>query len=127
MASGRLRFSTDISDAADAVVHFAAVGTPQSVDERAADLTYVHAAFDGLIPHLKPGDIVVGKSTVPLGTAQILSDRITAAGTEASLAWNPEFLREGFAVKTPSLQIGWSTGYPTTARSRSSTRSTQPR
>ena len=99
MTSGRLRFSTDIADAARATVHFIAVGTPQMADGRAADLSYVNSAIEGLLPHLKDGDLVVGKSTVPVGTAADLSARITAAGSGASLAWNPEFLREGFAVK----------------------------
>ena len=98
-ASGRLRFSTDIADAADATVHFIAVGTPQMADGRAADLSYVNSAVEGLLPHLKAGDLVVGKSTVPVGTAADLSSRIAATGVGASLAWNPEFLREGFAVK----------------------------
>jgi UDPglucose 6-dehydrogenase len=98
-ASGRLRFSTDIADAASATVHFVAVGTPQSRDGHAADLTYVDAAIDALLPHLKNGDLVVGKSTVPVGTARRLADRIGAAGNGARLAWNPEFLREGYAVK----------------------------
>ena len=98
-ASGRLRFSTDIADAADATVHFVAVGTPQSRDGHAADLTYVDAAIDALLPHLKDGDLVVGKSTVPVGTAQRLAERVAASGNGARLAWNPEFLREGYAVK----------------------------
>lgn len=97
--SGKLRFSTDISAVADATVHFIAVGTPQTQGSAAADMTYVEAALDGLLPHLKQGDLVVGKSTVPVGTAQKLADVIEASGTGASLAWNPEFLREGFAVQ----------------------------
>ncbi|SFR72269.1 UDPglucose 6-dehydrogenase [Agromyces sp. CF514] len=98
-ATGRLRFSTDIAEVADATVHFIAVGTPQSADGHAADLKYVDAAIEALLPHLKEGDLVVGKSTVPVGTARRLADRIAESGTGASLAWNPEFLREGFAVK----------------------------
>ena len=98
-ASGRLRFTTDLADAADAVVHFVAVGTPQSRDGNAADLRFVDAAIDGLLPLLKAGDLVVGKSTVPVGTARRLAERIAAGGSGARLAWNPEFLREGFAVK----------------------------
>lgn len=98
-ASGRLRFSTDIAAAAGAVVHFVAVGTPQKKGENAADLTYVDAALEGLLPHLAPGDLVVGKSTVPVGTASRLAARLVEAGSEATLAWNPEFLREGFAVE----------------------------
>lgn len=99
MASGRLRFSTDIADVAGAQVHFIAVGTPQKKHSYAADLRYVDAAVAGLIPHLNAGDLVVGKSTVPVGTAARLAAIIDAAGTGAALAWNPEFLREGFAVQ----------------------------
>ena len=98
-ASGRLLFTTDLADAADAVVHFVAVGTPQSRDGNAADLRFVDAAIDGLLPLLKAGDLVVGKSTVPVGTARRLAERIASGGSGARLAWNPEFLREGFAVK----------------------------
>ena len=95
--SGRLRFSTDMADAAGAQVHFIGVGTPQQKDAYAADLTYVNAAVDGLVAHLRPGDVVAGKSTVPVGTAADLAPRVEAAG--ATLVWNPEFLREGWAVQ----------------------------
>lgn len=98
-ASGNLEFSTDISAAADATVHFIAVGTPQAKDSASADLTYVDAALYGLLPHLKAGDLVVGKSTVPVGTAERLAAIVAEHGSGATLAWNPEFLREGFAVK----------------------------
>lgn len=98
-ASGRLRFSTDIADAADAQVHFLAVGTPQTAGSSAADVSYVDAAFAALLPHLAEGAIVVGKSTVPVGTAGRLAARLAEEAPHASLAWNPEFLREGFAVK----------------------------
>ena len=97
--SGRLRFSTDIADAADAEVHFLAVGTPQAAGTSAADLRYVDAAFESLLPNLAEGALVVGKSTVPVGTAARLAARLAEAAPHASLAWNPEFLREGFAVK----------------------------
>jgi UDPglucose 6-dehydrogenase len=95
--SGRLRFTTEISEAAGAQVHFVGVGTPQIKDGSAADLTYVFAAVDGLIPFLAEGDIVAGKSTVPVGTAATLAERISSTG--ATLVWNPEFLREGWAVQ----------------------------
>ncbi|MGO4692594.1 UDP-glucose dehydrogenase family protein [Glaciibacter sp. 2TAF33] len=98
-ASGRLRFSTDIADAAGSQVHFVAVGTPQKQGSHAADLTYVDAAIDSLMPYLSPGDLVAGKSTVPVGTAARLAKLITESGNGASLVWNPEFLREGFAVQ----------------------------
>lgn len=97
IASGRLRFTTDMSAAEGAKVHFVGVGTPQQKDGYAADLTYVNAAVDGLLPYLSEGDIVAGKSTVPVGTAAGLAPRVSATG--ATLVWNPEFLREGFAVK----------------------------
>ncbi len=95
--SGRLRFTTDMAEASGAAVHFIGVGTPQQKDGYAADLTYVNAAVDGLLPFLSPGDVVAGKSTVPVGTAAELAPRIEATG--ATLVWNPEFLREGWAVK----------------------------
>jgi UDPglucose 6-dehydrogenase len=98
LATGRLRFSGEPADAADAEVHFICVGTPQKQGENAADLRYVHAAVDDLLPHLSPGDVVVGKSTVPVGTAEQLAERIGEVAPEATLLWNPEFLREGHAV-----------------------------
>jgi len=97
--SGRLRFSTDMAKVRGSRVHFIAVGTPQKHGGNAADLTYVDAAIDALIPHLSDGDLVVGKSTVPVGTAARLAEKLAASGTGATLAWNPEFLREGFAVQ----------------------------
>ncbi|PRZ42512.1 UDPglucose 6-dehydrogenase [Antricoccus suffuscus] len=99
LASGRLRFSTDMASARDADVHFLCVGTPQKAGEYAADLTYVDSAIDALIPYLGEGALVVGKSTVPVGTAARLDIAIREAQPSAMLAWNPEFLREGFAVK----------------------------
>jgi len=98
-ASGRLRFSTDMADAAGAEVHFLAVGTPQTAGSHAADLRFVDAAFESLLPHLADGALVVGKSTVPVGTATRLAERLAEVAPHATLAWNPEFLREGFAVK----------------------------
>ncbi|MEI3865696.1 UDP-glucose/GDP-mannose dehydrogenase family protein [Microbacterium sp. CCNWLW134] len=97
IASGNLRFTTDMSAAKSARVHFVGVGTPQVKDGYAADLTYVNAAVDGLLPYLAEGDIVAGKSTVPVGTAAGLAPRVSATG--ATLVWNPEFLREGWAVQ----------------------------
>ncbi|GGA76514.1 UDP-glucose 6-dehydrogenase [Pseudoclavibacter endophyticus] len=96
--SGRLRFSTDLELARGARVHFLGVGTPQQRDSDAADLTYVDAAIAGLARIVGPGEVVVGKSTVPVGTASRLLECILDAQPDASLAWNPEFLREGFAV-----------------------------
>lgn len=99
LETGRLEFTTEAARAADAVVHFVCVGTPQKRGENAADLRYVHSAIEALLPMLKPGDVVVGKSTVPVGTAEELAERIREVQPEAELIWNPEFLREGFAVK----------------------------
>ena len=102
LPTGRLRFTTDIAQVADASVHFVCVGTPQMVGENAADTTFVYAAVDALAPHLKDGALVVGKSTVPVGTAKKLRKKLAARvrdGVEARLAWNPEFLREGFAIE----------------------------
>jgi UDPglucose 6-dehydrogenase len=96
-ATGRLSFTTDMAGAAGSRVHFLCVGTPQKHGEFRADLTYVDSAFEALLPHVRPGDLVVGKSTVPVGTAEALAERLR--GTGATLVWNPEFLREGFAVK----------------------------
>ncbi|MDP9102148.1 MAG: UDP-glucose/GDP-mannose dehydrogenase family protein [Actinomycetota bacterium] len=100
--TGRLRFTTSYAElGAFADVHFLCVGTPQKKGEYAADMSYVDAAFTSLVPHLRDGALVVGKSTVPAGTAERLADQLaqnaTARGVE--LAWNPEFLREGFAVE----------------------------
>jgi UDPglucose 6-dehydrogenase len=100
--SGRLRFTTSYAEAATADVHFLCVGTPQRKGEYAADMRYVNGVVDGLAPHLDRPTLVVGKSTVPVGTAARLQQRLAAlapAGEAAELAWNPEFLREGFAVE----------------------------
>jgi UDPglucose 6-dehydrogenase len=102
VAAGNVTFTTDFAAVANADVHFVCVGTPQRHDALAADLTYVEAAFDALAPHLHRPCLVVGKSTVPVGTATRLTDRLTKAapvGARAEVAWNPEFLREGFAVE----------------------------
>lgn len=97
--TGRLRFTTDFAEVADADIHFICVGTPQSKDGLAADLSYVRASVAAIAPHLKDGSLVVGKSTVPVGTAQLLRDQLAISAPHADLAWNPEFLREGFAVE----------------------------
>lgn len=94
-ASGRLRFTTSIDDARGATVHFLALGTPQS-STGSVDLSHLLTAVADLLLVLQPGDLVVGKSTVPVGTAAHLAATIEAAG--ATLAWNPEFLREGHAI-----------------------------
>lgn len=99
LETGRLRFTTSMAEAHGSKVHFVCVGTPQLKGEYAANLSYVNAAFSELLPFLSAGDVAVGKSTVPVGTAERLSALITAACPTATLAWNPEFLREGHAVK----------------------------
>ncbi len=95
--SGRLRFSTDAASAAGARVHFVCVGTPQQADSPAADLSQVYGAVDALLPYLAGDALLVGKSTVPVGTAADIAERVSATG--APVAWNPEFLREGHAVE----------------------------
>jgi UDPglucose 6-dehydrogenase len=100
--AGRLRFTTSHAEAAGfADIHFLCVGTPQAADG-SADLSQVYAAADALAPHLAAPCLVAGKSTVPVGTARALASRIAArapAGTQAEVIWNPEFLREGSAVR----------------------------
>ncbi|MEV0374780.1 UDP-glucose/GDP-mannose dehydrogenase family protein [Streptomyces sp. NPDC050636] len=102
-SSGRLRFTTSYEEAgAFGDVHFVCVNTPQKHGEYACDMSYVEAAFASLAPHLTRPTLVVGKSTVPVGSAARLAERLAAqapAGEAAELAWNPEFLREGFAVQ----------------------------
>ena len=99
LVSGRLRFSSDFTDAMGSRVHFLCVGTPQKRGEYAADLRYVEAATESLIGVLSAGELVAGKSTVPVGTAARLSELVAGKVPGALLAWNPEFLREGFAVQ----------------------------
>ncbi|MGE2733468.1 UDP-glucose dehydrogenase family protein [Mycolicibacterium vaccae] len=100
IAAGRLSFTTDYAEAADfADVHFLGVGTPQKKGEYGADLRHVHAVVDTLVPLLMRPAVLVGKSTVPVGTAAELSARVrNRAAVDVEVAWNPEFLREGFAV-----------------------------
>ncbi|MFF3664303.1 UDP-glucose dehydrogenase family protein [Microtetraspora malaysiensis] len=103
LASGRLRFTTSYQEAAEfGDVHFVCVGTPQKKGEYAADVSYLDAVVDSLAPYLDRECLVVGKSTVPVGTAERLAEklvRLAPAGSQVELAWNPEFLREGFAVQ----------------------------
>ncbi|MGV9860279.1 UDP-glucose dehydrogenase family protein [Gordonia sp. NPDC003425] len=110
--AGRLRFTTDHRvAAAHGNVHFIGVGTPQRARGYAADTSYVDAAVDALVPHLRGPHLIIGKSTVPVGTAAGLAQRIAlraAADTTIELAWSPEFLREGFAVEdtlTPDRMV----------------------
>jgi UDPglucose 6-dehydrogenase len=102
LAAGRLHFTTNYDAAVDfADVHFLGVGTPQKKGEYGADLRHVHAVIDTLVPRLRRSAVIVGKSTVPVGTAAELGARaraLAADGIDVEIAWNPEFLREGFAV-----------------------------
>jgi UDPglucose 6-dehydrogenase len=98
IASGRLTFSNSFDAVKDADIHFICVGTPQVKDGLAADMTYVNSALEAIAPFIKAGSLVVGKSTVPVGTAARLRERLLEINPETDLAWNPEFLREGFAV-----------------------------
>ena len=98
LATGRLTFTLDPAELAGSTAHFICVGTPQKRNENAADMTFVDAAVETLLPHLRDGDVVIGKSTVPVGTAERLQQQIEEAVPGAALCWNPEFLREGFAV-----------------------------
>ena len=103
IAAGRLRFTTDYDLAAEhADLHFLGVGTPQKKGEYGADLRHVHAVIDELVPRLTRPSVIVGKSTVPVGTAADLGRRaraLAAHGVDVEVAWNPEFLREGYAVQ----------------------------
>lgn len=108
MASGRLRWSTNFDDVVDADVHFLCVGTPQESRSHAADLTYLWNAIQSVIPRMKAGSVLVGKSTVPVGTAAEIARMIEANWPSSTgrdprnapaTVWNPEFLREGFAVQ----------------------------
>jgi UDPglucose 6-dehydrogenase len=102
-STGRLRFTGSLSEAADfADLHFICVGTPQSAGSGAADVTGVNSVIDELVPLLRRDALLVGKSTVPVGTAAALADRaarLAAAGVAVEVAWNPEFLREGTAIR----------------------------
>lgn len=104
--AGRLRFTTDYAEAAEfAHVHFIGVGTPQRKGSYAADTTYVNAVIETLAPLVSGNHTIFGKSTVPVGTAHELQQKaneiVAASPNEAriTIAWNPEFLREGHAVK----------------------------
>jgi UDPglucose 6-dehydrogenase len=103
VASGRLRFTDSYEEvAAFGDLHFVCVGTPQRPESLAADVSQVETAIARLAPHLTRPSVVIGKSTVPVGTAERMAALLTElspAGADALLAWNPEFLREGYAVE----------------------------
>jgi UDPglucose 6-dehydrogenase len=102
LVSGRLRFSSSYREAASfGDVHFICVGTPQKAESPDSDLSQLWACIGELAPLLTRPCLVVGKSTVPVGTAQRCAEelaRLAPAGAAVRLAWNPEFLREGHAV-----------------------------
>jgi len=99
IANGRLRFTTDFAEAAShADVHFICVGTPQAAGAQKADMSQVFGSVEQLAPHLSADALVVGKSTVPVGTADEIARRLAISNPGVEVAWNPEFLREGFAV-----------------------------
>src|ERR1700744_5371189 len=101
--SGRLRFTDSFAEIGEfGDVHFVCVGTPQVKDGGSADLSYVFSAVEALAPHLNRATLVVGKSTVPVGTSRQIIARVHAAAPAGDLvdyAFNPEFLREGYAVQ----------------------------
>ncbi len=99
--AGRLSFTTSWEEVAEfADVHFVCVGTPQSAGAQKADMTQVFGSVTALAPHLREGALVVGKSTVPVGTAAQIEDLLAKTAADGvEVAWNPEFLREGFAVQ----------------------------
>jgi UDPglucose 6-dehydrogenase len=103
LASGKLSFTTDPARIASSEIVFICVGTPQ-LDGGAADLSQLWRAADAIAPHLSPTAIVVGRSTVPVGTAAKLEQRLNQkSGHSFQLAWNPEFLREGHAIADTRL------------------------
>ncbi len=122
LAAGRLRFTTSYEEVANfGDVHFVCVGTPQKKDEYGADVSYLDAVVDSLAPHLDRQCLVVGKSTVPVGTAERLAEklvRLAPAGAQVELAWNPEFLREASPYGTPCIRTGSSSAWPPTGRRR---------
>ena len=101
IASGKITFQAGHDESSkDADVHFLCVGTPQVTGSYAADTSYLFSAVDALAPYLSASAVGAGKSTVPVGTAKALTERLSkASGLKANLIWNPEFLREGTALE----------------------------
>jgi UDPglucose 6-dehydrogenase len=101
--AGRLQFTSSYEEAAEfADAHFIAVSTPQKRGELAADVSYVDSVVAELAPLLRRPAVIYGKSTVPVGTATRLgqmASELAPVGEAVEVAWNPEFLREGFAVQ----------------------------
>jgi UDPglucose 6-dehydrogenase len=99
LAAGRLSFTTSYAEAAAfGDVHLVCVGTPQAADSYRADLSYLDQCIGALAPLLSRPALVVGKCTVPVGTAARISRRLSLLAPRTELAWCPEFLREGHAV-----------------------------
>ena len=96
--SGKLSFTTQMQNISGCEMHFLCIGTPQSKDGMRADLSALESAFSSVLEHATVGSTIVGKSTVPVGTAQRLADVIESHQKQLALNWNPEFLREGHAV-----------------------------
>ena len=115
---GSLRFTTDPTELADHDVVFLCVGTPQVSGGSAADLSQVWSAVADLAPHLAADAVLVGKSTVPVGTAARIADFLVERGSSATVVWNPEFLREGFAVRDTLEPDRIVVGAPETLRVR---------
>lgn len=97
-STNKIKFTTDISEVSECEINFLCIGTPQTANSLAADLSALKGAFASLIAVAKAGSLVVGKSTVPVGTAQQLADEIERNKKSLTLNWNPEFLREGHAL-----------------------------
>lgn len=118
MQAGRLSWTQDYSETADCDLHFICVGTPQQAGSHNADLTFVRAAIRELVTWLKPGAVIVGKSTVPVGTGReieaVMRESWAKPGERPVVVWNPEFLREGCAVndtlRPDRIVIGAPTG-----------------
>jgi UDP-glucose/GDP-mannose dehydrogenase family, NAD binding domain len=105
---GPIVLCTDVAAIADADVHFVCVATPQRSDSYAADVRFVDNAFAQVARVARAGSLVVGKSTVPVGTAARLASELAATGLQ--VAWNPEFSARGLPCGTRSNRTGWSTG-----------------
>lgn len=100
-AAGKISFATEHSpSSSSADIHMLCVGTPQGADGSSADTKFLYSALNSLLPFLDEDAVIVGKSTVPVGTAaQIRSYLESKLNFSPHIAWNPEFLREGTALK----------------------------
>jgi len=99
LASGRLIYTADPAAITSAEIVFICVGTPQQTDTSGADLSQIWSAVDAIAPHLAETAIVIGRSTVPVGTAAKIEQRLNQkTNRKYQVSWNPEFLREGLAI-----------------------------